>query len=312
MHFTTDQRQSKTIFQLKEERLDSRNAGQLKAEFLILAQPGTNAIIVDLSEVQHVDSAGLSALLLGQRQMRLNGGEIRLAGLNESVRSLLDITQLNRMFPIFATVPEALNANFGFFPGIDGIDYNSDDDEDDDIEDAGGTFDGGSGITGSFGMSASPTMLFPEMTNHVEMIEHAGALGPEAPSAKAIRAGAIAAGGSFGAAALTNIMMTPDTFDLDDLALLNLGDEEEDEEEDHDLDDIDDLEQDFSEVDDDDDDDDDDLDEEDDLEEEDDPLEEVKEEVKEEDIEKVEDLDEDFEDDDWDDEELEEDEEEDY
>lgn len=305
MHFTTDQRQSKTIFQLKEERLDSRNAGQLKAEFLILAQPGTNAIIVDLSEVQHVDSAGLSALLLGQRQMRLNGGEIRLAGLNESIRSLLDITQLNRMFPIFATVPEALNANFGFFPGIDGIDYNSDDDEDDDVEDADGTFGAGSGITGSFGMSGSPTMHFPEMINHVEMIEHAGALGPGAPSAKAIRAGAIAAGGSFGAAALTNIMMTPNTFELEDLALLNLGDEEEDEEEDHDLDDIDDLEQDFSEVDDDDDDD---LDEEDDIEEEDDPLEEVKEE----DIEKVEDLDEDFEDDDWDEEELEEDEEEDY
>lgn len=307
MHFTTDQRQSKTIFQLKEDRLDSRNAGQLKAEFLILAQPGTNAIIVDLSEVQHVDSAGLSALLLGQRQMRLNGGEIRLTGLNESIRNLLDITQLNRMFPIFATVPEALNANFGFFPGIDGIDYNSDDDEDDDAEETDGTFSGGLGISGSFGMSASPTMLFPEMTNHVEMIEHAGALGPGAPSAKAIRAGAIAAGGSFGAAALTNIMMTPDTFDLNDLALLNLDDEEEDDDEDHDLDDIDDLEQDFSEVDDDDDDDDD-LDEDDDLEEEDDPLDEVKEE----DIEKVDDLDEDFEDDDWDDEELEEDEEEDY
>src|SRR5665213_3602898 len=308
MHFTTDQRKTKTIFRLKEERVDSRNAGQLKAEFLILAQPGTNAIIVDLSEVQHVDSAGLSALLLGQRQMRLNGGELRLAGLNESIRNLLEITQLNRMFPIFATVPDALKANFGFFPGIDGIDYNSDEDEDDDLEDADGTFGAGSGITSSFGMSATPTMLFPEMTNHTEMIEYAEPLGPGAPSAKAIRAGAIAAGGSFGAAALTNIMMTRETFAIEDLALLNLGEEEEDEEEDHDLDDIDDLEQDFSEVDDDDDDDDDDLDEEDDIEEEDDPLEEVKEE----DIEKVEDLDEDFEDDDWDDEELEEDEEEDY
>ncbi|HET6399879.1 MAG TPA: STAS domain-containing protein [Candidatus Kapabacteria bacterium] len=300
MHFTTDQRKSKTIFRLKEERLDSRNAGQLKAEFLILAQPGTNAIIVDLSEVQHVDSAGLSALLLGQRQMRLNGGELRLAGLNESVRTLLDITQLNRMFPIFATVQEAMNATFGFFPGIDGTESFADD-EDDEAEENRGTFGDASGIS-----DVSGTSNLPGIRNHVET-EQAVSLGPTAPSAKAIRAGAIAAGGSFGAAALTNIMMTPDTFELNDLALLDLGeDEDDDDDEDHDLDDIDDLEQDFTE---DDDEDDDDLDEEDDVEDDDEA---VVEDVKEEDIEEVEDLDEDFEDDDWDEEELEEDEEEDY
>jgi len=301
MHFTTDQRKTKTIFRLKEERLDSRNAGQLKAEFLILAQPGTNAIIVDLSEVQHVDSAGLSALLLGQRQMRLNGGELRLAGLNESIRSLLEITQLNRMFPIFATVPEAINAKFGFFPGTDGLDLSLEDEEEDDedTDDSEGTFGGSSGISDGSGMRD-----FSEIYNHVELTDYAGSLGPTAPSAKAIRAGAIAAGGSFGAAALTNIMMTPDTFELDDLKLLRLGEDEDDEdEEDHDLDDIDDLEQDFTEEDDDDD-----LDEEDDIEED----EEVADEIKEEEIGEVEDLDEDFEDDDWDEEELEEDEEEDY
>ena len=67
MHFITDQQDDTTIFRLREERLDSRNAGQLKAEFLILAQPDIQNLIVDLSEVRHVDSAGLSALLLAQR-----------------------------------------------------------------------------------------------------------------------------------------------------------------------------------------------------------------------------------------------------
>jgi anti-sigma B factor antagonist len=313
MHFTTDQRNTKTIFRLKEERLDSRNAGHLKAEFLILAQPGTNAIIVDLSEVQHVDSAGLSALLLGQRQMRLNGGELRLAGLNASVRSLLEITQLNRMFPIFATVPEAMSAKFGFFPDTGGSNtFFDDDDEEDEIE---GTLGNVSGMSNSLGPSAGDSFTdgiagdawsdLPTITSHIELMDYAGSLGPGAPTAKAIRAGAIAAGGSFGAAALTNIMMTPDTFELNDLALLNLGDEEEDEEEDHDLDDIDDLEQDFT----DDDDDDDDLDEEDDVE---DVVEETEDAAEVEPVEEIEDLDEDFEDDDWDEEELEEDEEEDY
>src|SRR5665213_2623989 len=173
MHFTTDQRKTKTIFRLKEERVDSRNAGQLKAEFLILAQPGTNAIIVDLSEVQHVDSAGLSALLLGQRQMRLNGGELRLAGLNDSIRSLLEITQLNRMFPIFATVPEAINAKFGFFPGLDGLDASLEEEDDEETDESERTFGGGSGISEASGMKD-----VPELHSHIELTEYAGSLGP--------------------------------------------------------------------------------------------------------------------------------------
>jgi anti-sigma B factor antagonist len=110
MHFITDQQDDTTIFRLREERLDSRNAGQLKAEFLILAQPDIQSLIVDLSEVRHIDSAGLSALLLAQRQMTVHDGELRLAGVAGEVLSLLEMTQLNRVFRIFNTVKEALAA----------------------------------------------------------------------------------------------------------------------------------------------------------------------------------------------------------
>ena len=295
MHFTTDQRNNKTIFQLKEDRLDSRNAGQLKAEFLILAQPEIDALVVDLSEVQHVDSAGLSALLLGQRQMRLIGGEMRLTGLNDAVRQLLSLTQLDRMFPIYNTVSEAVKAKGGFFPDPEERMLSHDDEE---AEQTDQMF-GDDPDLGETPQRGEPNARM----NSFNRIDYSEPLGPEAPSAKAIRAGAIAAGGSFGAAALTNIMMTSENFDLENWNLLSQGDEEEldDEEDDHDLDDIDDLEQDFG--DEEDDEDEDDLDEEDDLEDGDEEEEEADE---------VDDLDEDFEDDDWDEEELEEDEEEDY
>src|ERR1017187_8245098 len=114
MHFLTEQEDATTIFRLKEARLDSRNAGQLKAEFLILAQPDIDTLIVDLTDVVHIDSAGLSALLLAQRQMRIHDGELRLVGLNEDVRSLLAVTQLDRILPVFNTVNEALEAGRSF------------------------------------------------------------------------------------------------------------------------------------------------------------------------------------------------------
>ena len=114
MHFSTDQEDTTTVFRLKEERLDSQNAGQLKAEFLILAQPDVDTLIIDLSEVRHVDSAGLSALLLAERQMTAHAGDVRLVGVNDDVLSLLRVTQFDRIFPIFNTVDEALDAEPSF------------------------------------------------------------------------------------------------------------------------------------------------------------------------------------------------------
>jgi anti-sigma B factor antagonist len=259
MHFTTDQEDSTTIFRLKEPRLDSRNAGQLKAEFLILAQPDIDTLIVDLTDVGHVDSAGLSALLLAQRQMKSHDGDIRLVGVNDAVRSLLNVTQLDRIFPLFDTVDAALDAE----PSLEG-----DDDE--------------------------------EEFAAAEMSENKP-LGPGAPSAKDIKSGAIAAGGSFGAAALAQIMMTPYEEELDNLNGLAFGDDEG-------FDDDDDLEDDL----------DDDFEEDEEFADEVDDDDDEEEEAADADAEAVEEVDEDdvledddLEDDDWDDEELEEDEEED-
>lgn len=268
MHFTTEQGDAKTVFRLKDERLDSRNAGQLKAEFLILAQPDIDALIVDLSQVLHIDSAGISALLLAQRQMKLHSGEARLVGVRPDVLSMLRLTQLDKIFPIYATVEEALAAEVVLSDDDERTERELNLDEDDDLDLA-------------LGRKTSPS------------------LGPLAPTVSEIRAGAIAAGGSLGAAALAKIMMTPydDELTTSPLSMAfgepALGDDEDFADDDDDLDD-DDLE------DDDFDDEDDDL-EEDEVEE--DDVKEVTEDVIEED---------DFEDDDFDDEELEEDEEEDY
>lgn len=264
MHFSTDQQDATTVFRLKEQVLDSRNAGQLKAEFLILSQPDIDTLIIDLTEVRHVDSAGLSALLLAHRQMASHDGEVRLVGASAEVQSLLRVTQLDRIFPQFNTVNEALDAE----PSLGGEDDDALEDEQD------------------LGSGSSPRASVP--------------LGPGAPSANEIRAGAIASGGSFGAAAISKIMITPYEEELENLNLLSFGDDEDYDDEDDDLDEDDEFEEDeeFAE--------DDDLDEEDDVEEV--EGEAAVEEPEADDI--VED--DDFEDDDFDDEELEEDEDDDY
>lgn len=110
MNFTIEQDERGTIFRPKEARLDSLVASELKAEFLILAQPDVEKLIIDLSDVEYIDSAGLSALLLARRQMSAHESDVRLVGVRPEVRSLLSLTQLDRVFGIYETTEEALNA----------------------------------------------------------------------------------------------------------------------------------------------------------------------------------------------------------
>lgn len=110
MNFTIEQKDRATIFRPAETRLDSINAPELKAEFLILSQPDVEALIIDLTSVEYVDSAGLSALLLARRQQVSHDGDVRLVGVCAEVKSLLELTQLNRVFPIYETVQQAIDA----------------------------------------------------------------------------------------------------------------------------------------------------------------------------------------------------------
>jgi anti-sigma B factor antagonist len=108
MHFSIEQDDNVVIFTLREPRLDVQVAGDVKAEFLILCQPDVEALIVNLAEVKYCDSTGLSALLLAHRQMREYGAPVVLVGVNPTVLNMLKISQLDRVYPMFDTVEEAL------------------------------------------------------------------------------------------------------------------------------------------------------------------------------------------------------------
>ncbi|MEI8134693.1 MAG: STAS domain-containing protein [bacterium] len=110
MNFKIEQLDKATIFRPNEKRLDSMIAPELKAEFLILAQPDVQTLVLDLSAVEYVDSAGLSAMLLAQRQQAGHHGDMRIVGASDSVKSLLSLTALDRVFPLYDSIEEALAA----------------------------------------------------------------------------------------------------------------------------------------------------------------------------------------------------------
>jgi len=65
------------------------------------------ALIVDLSDVDFVDSTGLSTLIEYHRDAGAHGGIFSLAGINPNLKPIFDVVQFNKVLAIFPTAAEA-------------------------------------------------------------------------------------------------------------------------------------------------------------------------------------------------------------
>jgi anti-anti-sigma factor len=100
MKFDIQKDGSSTLFKLKERKLDSAIAPELKGEFLLLCKPKVESLVIDLADVEFCDSSGLSALLIADRKMKEHGGLVKLIHVHKKVMSLIKISMLDRVFEI--------------------------------------------------------------------------------------------------------------------------------------------------------------------------------------------------------------------
>jgi anti-sigma B factor antagonist len=99
----------KVVLSLKEERIDAHNSGELKDLFLkVLEEADGRDLIIDIDQVQFIDSSGLGALLSGLNNAGLRSRGFILAGLQPRVRSMFELTRLHRVFDIYPKLEEAL------------------------------------------------------------------------------------------------------------------------------------------------------------------------------------------------------------
>lgn len=107
MSFQIDKTDKYTIIKLLAEKLDSNLAPSLKSELVVISTDGVKNIIIDLSETRYCDSSGLSAILVANRLCKNSQGSFVLTGLQESVKKLISISQLDTILNITTTVDEA-------------------------------------------------------------------------------------------------------------------------------------------------------------------------------------------------------------
>ena len=76
---------------------------------LVSDSAGTSRVVVDLTEVEFLDSSGLNALVGLERLLSGNGVELRLVSPADAVvRQVFEITQLTETLRVTASLDEAL------------------------------------------------------------------------------------------------------------------------------------------------------------------------------------------------------------
>lgn len=108
MQSIVEQRNNVVIFTLLNANVSGDVSAQFKAKMLILAQPDIDALIIDISSVKNIDSSGIGAFLLANRQLREDGIPVVLCGVNEFIMSLLKMTRIDSQFMFYNTIEDAL------------------------------------------------------------------------------------------------------------------------------------------------------------------------------------------------------------
>lgn len=74
----------------------------------LLEQGGVKCIL-DLSQLDYTDSAGIGLLMMCAGTARGNGGQLHIAGPNDRVKKIFDIAHVGQVIPVFPDVASALS-----------------------------------------------------------------------------------------------------------------------------------------------------------------------------------------------------------
>ncbi|MDE3052651.1 MAG: STAS domain-containing protein [Gemmatimonadota bacterium] len=107
MSFTITKQGDVSIVEI-DGQLIVGNRQELKQKMLEALEAGARKLLVDFTKTGYIDSSGLGVLVSLSKKIREQGGELRLAALNEDLRTLFELTKLDTLFQIADTREQAL------------------------------------------------------------------------------------------------------------------------------------------------------------------------------------------------------------
>jgi len=95
------------VLEITEQRLEASNAPDLRDLLVGRIETGSDQIVLDLRQVAFMDSSALGALIGGIKKMR-GLGTLAVSGANGPVLQLLKLTRMDKVFPLYPSITDAL------------------------------------------------------------------------------------------------------------------------------------------------------------------------------------------------------------
>ena len=99
-----------SIIKLHEPRMIYENLDPIQEQFIALVESGRRKIVVDLSDVEYIDSFAVGFIMDMYRRLSTQEGSLKLSGLQPRVKKILTITRVDNVIDIYPKIDDALDA----------------------------------------------------------------------------------------------------------------------------------------------------------------------------------------------------------
>ena len=110
MSINTTEKSGVIIVALSGKIMGGPEAGQINEQINNSIDQGKKKIIIDLAEVEWMNSSGLGILIGAITTLKNNDGKLSLVNVSDRVENLLRITKLQSVFTIHPDVETALSS----------------------------------------------------------------------------------------------------------------------------------------------------------------------------------------------------------
>lgn len=109
MEIQTSELKRVTLFEISG-RIDSTNASELGEALNAAIDAGRTQVVLDLSNVEYMSSAGLRELVTALKKVKRGTGDLRLASPSPRVMEVLELAGLDSIFEIYPNQVEAVGS----------------------------------------------------------------------------------------------------------------------------------------------------------------------------------------------------------
>ncbi len=103
-------KQDNTAVVSVEGRVDTLTAPAFEQKMLEWIDGGENRLVLDLSKMEYISSAGLRAFLVTAKRAKANGGGLACCCLQDMVRRVFEVSGVSSVIPVYPSADEALDA----------------------------------------------------------------------------------------------------------------------------------------------------------------------------------------------------------